>query len=151
MSLWETDEPTVLISNGLATMGFALPAAIGAALALPQERVLCFVGDGGLGMVLAELETLSRLQLKVTVVVFNDASLTLIQLKQTYATGTDHAVRYGLTDFAAAAEAMGVPGHVVDDLATLRAALERTPAGPVLIDARIDASGYADVLRAIRG
>lgn len=75
MSLWETDEPSVLISNGLATMGFALPAAIGASLALPQSRIVCFVGDGDLGMVLAELEKLARLRLNVTVVVFNDTSL----------------------------------------------------------------------------
>ena len=151
MSLWETDEPTVLISNGLATMGFALPAAIGAALALPQSRIVCFVGDGGLGMVLAELETLARLDLNVTVVVFNDACLTLIQLKQTRAAGADQAVAYGLTDFAAAAISMGVPGDVVADLASLRETLNRPAAGPFLIDARIDPSGYADVLRAIRG
>ena len=151
MSLWETDEPTVLISNGLATMGFALPAAIGAALALPESRVVCFVGDGGLGMVLAELETLARLNLNVTVVVFNDACLTLIQLKQTRAAGADQAVTYGLTDFAAAATSMGVPGEVVADIANLREALDRPAAGPCLIDARINPSGYADVMRAIRG
>jgi acetolactate synthase I/II/III large subunit len=151
MSLWETEEPTVLISNGLATMGFALPAAIGAALAEPESRVVCFVGDGGLGMVLAELETLARLRLNITVVVFNDASLTLIKLKQRTAHGGDRAVTYGLTDFAAAAMAMGVRGDVVSDLAQLRDALARPSAGPHLIDARIDASVYVDVLHAIRG
>jgi len=151
MSLWETDEPSVLISNGLATMGFALPAAIGAALGLPSSRIVCFVGDGGLGMVLAELETLARLRLNVTVVVFNDSSLTLIQLKQQRARGGEQAVTYSLTNFATAAMSMGVPGQVVVDLASLQDALERPARGPYLIDARIDASGYADVIRAIRG
>ncbi len=151
MSLWETDEPSVLISNGLATMGFALPAAIGAALALPQSRIVCFVGDGGLGMVLAELETLARLRLNVTVVVFNDASLTLIQLKQKDAHAGQQAVTYTLTDFAAAAMAMGVRGEVIVDLASLEGALTQVASGPHLIDARIDASGYADVIRLIRG
>lgn len=151
MSLWETDEPSVLISNGLATMGFALPAAIGAALALPQSRIVCLVGDGGLGMVLAELETLARLRLNVTVVVFNDASLTLIRLKQMDARGGQQAVTYTLTDFAAAAMAMGVRGEVVVDLASLEEALTQSASGPHLIDARIDASGYADVIWTIRG
>ena len=64
MPLWEVDEPgEALISSGLATMGFALPAAIAAALARPGRQVVCFTGDGGLGMALAELETLARLEL----------------------------------------------------------------------------------------
>ena len=58
MPLWEVDErDQALISSGLATMGFALPAAISAAIARPDRRVVCFVGDGGLGMTVAELET----------------------------------------------------------------------------------------------
>jgi acetolactate synthase-1/2/3 large subunit len=60
MPLWPADEPcSLLISSGLATMGFALPAAIAAALARPDRRVVCFTGDGGLGMALGELETLT--------------------------------------------------------------------------------------------
>ncbi|HWM59353.1 MAG TPA: thiamine pyrophosphate-binding protein, partial [Pseudonocardia sp.] len=97
-------EPTgphrLLISNGLATMGYAVPAAIGAALAgaalgRAGERVLCLVGDGGLGMTLAELETLARLALPVTVVVFDDAALSLIGVKQGPGQGGDAAVRFG--------------------------------------------------------
>ena len=64
MPLWEVGEPhEALISSGLATMGFALPAAIAAAIARPGRRVACLVGDGGLAMTLAELETLARLDL----------------------------------------------------------------------------------------
>ena len=60
--LWEVDAPgELLISNGLATMGFALPAAIAAALVDPSRPVVCFTGDGGLGIALAELETVARL------------------------------------------------------------------------------------------
>lgn len=152
MPLWATDRPdTVLISNGLATMGFALPAAIAAALARAGERVVCFVGDGGLGMTLAEVETLARLRLPVTVVVFNDAALTLIELKQRAGHGGPGAVRYGPIDFAAAARALGVPGHVATDVASLDDALAAVPAGPQLIDARIDASAYRDVIHVIRG
>lgn len=152
MPLWRTDEPgTVLISNGLATMGFSLPAAIAAALAAPGRRVACFVGDGGLGMVLAELETLARLQLDVTVVVFNDATLTLIRLKQGDGQGGTGAVGYRPIDFAGIATAMGVPGTAVENVDELTAALARTGTGPRLVDARIDPSAYAHVIRTIRG
>jgi acetolactate synthase-1/2/3 large subunit len=131
-------------------MGFALPAAVGAALARPSSKVICLVGDGGLGMVLAELETLARLDLDVTVVVFNDATLTLIELKQP--PGADPGpVAYRGTDFAAAARAMGVPAAIATSSGQLRDQLAGVPRGPFLVDARIDRSSYRHVLRAIRG
>jgi len=152
MPLWETDEAnSILISNGLATMGFSLPAAIGAALAHSKRRVVCLIGDGGLGMVLAELETLARLHLDVTVVVLNDDALTLIRLKQKAGHGGDRAVTYGTTDFAAIARGMGMRGTTVEDIDQLRTALASGEPGPELVDARIDPSGYAHVMRTIRG
>lgn len=152
MPLWKTDEPdSVLISNGLATMGFALPAAIAAALAHPDRRIVCFVGDAGLGMVLAELETLARLQLNVTVVVFNDAALTLIKLKQGEGQGGSGAVEYGAVDFAGIATAMGISGSVTHDVGRLRMALAASERGPRLVDARIDPSSYPHVIRVTRG
>ena len=152
MPLWQTDEAgSVLISNGLATMGFSLPAAIAAAFARPGRRIACFVGDGGLGMVLAELETLARFRLDVTVVVFDDATLTLIKLKQGEGQGGAGAVGYRPVDFAAVATAMGVPGTVVTDAAGLAAALSRPGAGPRLVDARIDPAAYPHVIATIRG
>jgi acetolactate synthase-1/2/3 large subunit len=151
MALWDTGHPgRVLISNGLATMGFALPAAVGAALADPSSKVVCLVGDGGLGMVVAELETLARLHLDVTVVVFNDATLTLIELKQP--PGADPgAVAYRATDFAAVARAMGVPAAIATTSRQLRDQLTGAPRGPFLVDARIDRRSYRHVLAAIRG
>ena len=109
------EEPgQVLISSGLATMGYAVPAAVGAALARPDQRVFCFVGDGGLGMVLGELETIARLCLAVTVVVFNDASLSLIRVKQRpEGHGDERAVRYSPIDFAAVAAGLGLPSTSV--------------------------------------
>ena len=95
MPFWPATEPLqLLISNGLATMGFALPAAIAAALARPGRPVVCMVGDGGLAMTLAELETLARLRLPVTVVVFDDAALSLIEVKQKPGQGGSEAVRF---------------------------------------------------------
>ncbi len=151
MPLWPAEQPdSVLISNGLATMGFALPAAIGAALARPDRRVVCLVGDGGLSMVLAELETLVRLALDVTVVVLDDRTLTLIGLKQTTGQGGPGAVGYGPTDFAAVARATGLAADTVVDTGGLRAALRAGP-GPRLVAARIDPTPYTHVLRTLRG
>ena len=150
MALWNTDHPSrVLISNGLATMGFALPAAVGAALARPSSKVICLVGDGGLGMVLAELETLARLDLDVTVVVFNDATLTLIELKQP--PGADPgAVAYRGTDFAAAARAMGVPAATATTSSSCVTSWPEPPRAP--FRGRPDhRSSYRHVRRAIRG
>ena len=80
---WQALEPgELLISNGLATMGFALPAAIAAQLVHPDRRVICFTGDGGLMMVASELETVARLRLPLLIVVFNDEALSLIEVKQ---------------------------------------------------------------------
>jgi len=152
MSFWRTDEPeSVLISNGLATMGFALPAAIGMALARPGRRVVCFVGDGGLSMVQAELETLARLGLDVTVVVFNDATLSLIRLKQQDGQAGRRAVGFGPINYAGVASAMGVSADVVEDVMGLRVAIGRYGTGPHLVDARVDPSGYPHMIRAIRG
>jgi acetolactate synthase-1/2/3 large subunit len=152
MPFWPASRPhQVLISNGLATMGYALPAAIGAALARPGERVFCLVGDGGLGMTLAELETLARLRLPVTVVVFDDAALSLIEIKQRTGQGDGGAVRFGPVDFAAVATAMGVPAATADDLAGVRSALRGPRVGPFLLDARISPAGYRHILTVSRG
>ncbi len=109
MPLWEVDEPRrLLISSGLATMGFALPAAIAAALCSPGQPVVAFTGDGGLGMTLAEIETAVRLRLRIVVIVFNDATLSLIKIKQRAAgQGGAEAVDYGPVSFAGVATAMG--------------------------------------------
>ena len=152
MPLWPVDEPLkALISNGLATMGFALPAAIGAALAKPGERVIAFTGDGGLGMVLAELELLARTQLPVTVVVFNDATLTLIKLKQEQNQGGREAVDYGQVNFAGIAASMGIDSATATSIDEVNMALDSVGDGPFLIDARIDPDFYSHIMKAVRG
>ena len=152
MPIWPVRRPLdLLISNGLATMGFALPAAIGAALARPTRPVMCLVGDGGLGMTMAELETVARLDLDVTVVVFNDSTLSLIEVKRDPSSPLGPGlVRYGPTDFATAARSMGLPGHVATEPDHVREALAAGP-GPRLIDARIDPEFYTHAMRVTRG
>ncbi|HEX2784681.1 MAG TPA: thiamine pyrophosphate-binding protein [Ilumatobacteraceae bacterium] len=152
MPFWRAATPLrLLISNGLATMGFALPAAIGAALARPGSPVVCMVGDGGLAMTLAELETLARLQLPVTVVVFDDAALSLIEVKQRSGQGGQEAVRFGPVDYAQVASAMGLDSAVVTTTAGARAVLAGGWDRPRLIDARIDPSTYAPLIAVTRG
>ena len=155
MPLWEVPEPRrLLVSSGLATMGYALPAAIAAALCAPQVPVVAFTGDGGLGMTLAEIETAVRLSLPIIVIVFNDAALSLIKLKQKPAgQGGDEAVRYRPVSFAAAATAMGAAGAAATterDLAAALAAALRRP-GPTVIDASVDPAGYLAVMDLSRG
>jgi acetolactate synthase-1/2/3 large subunit len=152
MPFWPAVAPLqLLISNGLATMGFALPAAIAAALARPGLPVVCMVGDGGLAMTLAELETLARLQLPVTVVVFDDAALSLIEVKQKPGQGGSAAVRFRAVDYAAVASAMGLESVVVTTAAEAAAALAGGWDHPRLIDARIDPASYASLIAATRG
>jgi acetolactate synthase-1/2/3 large subunit len=152
--MWEVDEPgELLISSGLATMGFALPAAVAAALARADRKVICCTGDGGLGMALAELETLARLRLDVIVVVFDDRALSLIAIKQGDRQGGASAVRYGTVDFAGTAASLGVPAFRADNAGELHDALAKALArgGPCLIDVAVDPAGYPAVLEAIRG
>jgi acetolactate synthase I/II/III large subunit len=155
MPLWPVDEPQrLLISSGLATMGYALPAAIGAALCSPGAPVIAFTGDGGLGMALMEIETAVRLRLRVIVVVFNDSALSLIKIKQRASgQGGDEAVGYGRTSFADAAQAMGAAAASAGDRETLAAAFTTALGrdGPTLIDARVDPAGYPALLDLTRG
>jgi acetolactate synthase-1/2/3 large subunit len=151
MPVWSAKNPNeVLISNGLATMGFSLPAAIGAAFANPDRKIICFVGDGGLGMSLAELEVISRHRLNVTVVVFNDATLTLIQLKQTDTQRDTRNVGYALSDFAAIGAAMGLKAFTASSVQEMRDALSAVAGVPSLIDARVDAADFRDIIKTAR-
>ncbi len=155
MPLWEVTQPRrLLISSGLATMGFALPAAVAAALCSAEQPVVAFTGDGGLAMALAEIETAVRLRLRIVVVVFNDAALSLIKIKQRPAgQGGGEAVGYGPVSYARAAEAMGAAAAVVRaeaELAqALAAALRRD--GPTVIDALVDPAGYPVIMDLSRG
>jgi acetolactate synthase-1/2/3 large subunit len=151
---WYALEPgELLISNGLATMGFALPAAIAAQLVHPDRRVVCFTGDGGLMMVASELETVARLRLPIVIVVFNDAALSLIEVKQEQKGFEGVSMRYAGPDLIALGRAFGLRALAATDEPTLHGALiaAQTAPGPTLIDARIDPSGYRRMLEIVRG
>ena len=151
---WHSLEPgELLISNGLATMGFALPAAVAAQLVHPDRRVICFTGDGGLMMVASELETVARLRLPIVIVVFNDAALSLIEVKQEQKGFEGVSMRYAGPELLTLGRAFGIRALAATDEATLHGALiaAQTAPGPTLIDARIDPSGYRRMLEIVRG
>jgi acetolactate synthase I/II/III large subunit len=152
--LWPVGEPNqMLISNGLSTMGFALPAAIGAALLDRRRRVVALSGDGGLLMCAGELLTAAREKLPITVVVFSDRSLTLIEIKQQRKRYRAAGVELGGVNWCAVAEGFGLAGFAATSETELADAIDRATAfdGPSLIDARIDRSNYGALMTAIRG
>jgi len=153
-SFWECFAPgDLLISNGLATMGYALPAAIAAAWHEPARGALAFTGDGGLMMCLGELATAAAMKLNLTVVVFNDALLSLIDIKKGARDLPEGALDWPEADFAQVMRGMGGAAWRVQDAERLRAALaeaEATP-GPRLIDVRTDPSSYPAQIKALRG
>ncbi len=153
-TFWPATEPNgLLISNGLATMGFALPAAIAAALAAPGRPALAFTGDGGLLRCLGELATAASLRARVVVVVFNDAALSLIALKKAGRSLPEGSLDWAHPGFADAARGLGCAGVTVETEAAYRAALAAALAadGPTVIDVRIDPSGYPAQMTAARG
>jgi acetolactate synthase I/II/III large subunit len=144
--LWEAYEPrSVLQSSGLATMGCALPLAMGVKIAEPQRPVIAFSGDAGLLMVLGELSTLAELKIPITVVVFVDASLALIEMKQRARQLPNVGVDFAAHDFPAIARAFRGVGETVADVHSLdkalRAALSRSE-GFTLIAAMVDRLAY---------
>ncbi|MFL1462102.1 thiamine pyrophosphate-dependent enzyme [Roseococcus sp. DSY-14] len=153
-SFWQAERPgDLLISNGLATMGHALPAAIAAAIHDPGRGALAFTGDGGLLMAMGELATACALRLRLVVVVFNDAALSLIGIKTGGRDLPARSLDWPECDFAQVMRGLGGQawraGNEAELAAALRAAFEC--AGPALVDARCDPSSYARQIAALRG
>lgn len=129
-------------SGGLGTMGFGLPAAIGMALAAPDNKTICFSGDGSLMMNLQEFATAAEHNLDLKVIVLNNNHLGLVRQQQTLFYNRNlSAVKFEqMTDFPAVAQAMGVDGidlsHCDHPYQALRDAL--TKSGPCLINIPID-------------
>ena len=141
--LYQAYEPnTVIISNGFASMGIALPGAIGAKLVHPDRKVVALCGDGGFLMNAQELETAKRIGAGIVVVIWRDNGYGLIDWKQRNEFGRPFGVEFDNPDFVKLAESFGIPGFrpaSADDLyPTLRRALDLP--GPSVIDVPIDYS-----------
>ena len=150
---WQAYGPReFLTSNGLASMGYAVPGALGARLAWPDRPVVAFTGDGGFLMAVAELQTSMREKLPITIVVFDDAEIGLIRVKQEIKGIPLHGVQLGGCDWEKIAQGFGADGTVVEtehglgDALAAAARSERT----TVIGVRIDGSGYVDQFNALR-
>jgi len=130
----------LISSGGLGTMGFALPAAIGAQMALPQEQVWVTVGDGGFQMNIQELATVVQEKLPLKIAVLNNGYLGMVrQWQQLFFEGRYSGTPLLGPNFAQVAEAYGIPGLTVrardEVVAALSQAIEAE--GPVLIDFQV--------------
>ena len=111
MAQWPAYEPeTFLTTNGLSSMGYAIPGAIAAKLARPDRPVVALMGDGGFLMYAGEVETLARLKLPVVVVVMNDAALSSIKVKQAKRKLPSVGVDFGEPDYVGLARSFGLLG-----------------------------------------
>ncbi len=145
--MWEAqyykhEHPRSLItSGGLGTMGFALPAAVGAKFACPEKEVWAVVGDGGFQMTQAELSTIAQEQVKVNVAIINNGYLGMVRQWQEFF----YERRYAATpllnpDFVKLAEAHGLSGIAVTERAGVVPGVEaaREQPGAVVIDFKVE-------------
>lgn len=133
---------SVLISNGLASMGIALPGAIAAGLVDPARPVVAVMGDGGFLMNAQELETAKRLGVHCVLLVLNDNDYGLISWKQRQHEHRSVSTRIGNPDFPLLAKAFGIEGGRASTMAELRPLLERALREPGiwLIEVPVDPS-----------
>ena len=123
---YATERPnTVVISNGLASMGIALPGAIAAKLVRPERRVVAFSGDGGFLMNVQELETAKRLGVAIVAVVLVDGRLGVIEVNERRLFRRTFGTTFGNPDFVQLARAFGVAGFAVERATDLGPTLQR--------------------------
>jgi acetolactate synthase-1/2/3 large subunit len=142
---WTTYEPrTFFVANGLSSMGYSIPVAAAARLLHRDRPVVAFVGDGGLGMYLGELETLVRAKIDILIVVFADGSLELIRRAQLRKGVSTSGISFDNPNFAKLGEAMGFLAHEVSTRTELRRVLPKLIAGRGvrLLAVRIDGDAY---------
>ncbi|HGD3268812.1 TPA: acetolactate synthase AlsS [Streptococcus agalactiae] len=132
----------LLFSNGMQTLGVALPWAISAALLRPNTKVISVSGDGGFLFSAQELETAVRLHLPIVHIIWNDGKYNMVEFQEEMKYGRSSGVDFGPVDFVKYAESFGAKGYRVDSKdsfeETLKQALIDAENGPVLIDVPID-------------
>ena len=139
---YKVAEPgTFITSGGLGTMGFGVPAAIGAKMARPEREVWAIVGDGGFQMTQAELQTMVQENVKVNIAIINNGYLGMVRQWQQFF----HDRRYSATpmsspDYVKLADAHGLSGVRVTRRADMADALKhaRASAGAVVMDFRVE-------------
>jgi len=135
--MWEAqyfhhEHPRSLItSGGLGTMGFALPAAIGAKFACPEKEVWVIAGDGGFQMTAAELSTIAQEKLKINIAIINNGYLGMVRQWQEFFYDRNYeSTPLVSPDFVKLADAHGIPGRAVRTRSELGAAVEEARSSP---------------------
>ncbi|MYB33468.1 MAG: biosynthetic-type acetolactate synthase large subunit [Acidobacteria bacterium] len=145
--MWEAqyyhhrDPRTLITSGGLGTMGFALPAAVGAKLARPDAEVWVVAGDGGFQMTMAELATIAQEKIKINVAIINNGYLGMVRQWQEFFYDRRYAGTPILSpDFAALARSFGLGGEVVKTRQEVEGAVERARADErtVVLDFQVE-------------
>jgi acetolactate synthase-1/2/3 large subunit len=140
---WRATRPrSVLMSNGLSAMGFAMPAAIAAGLCT-KRPVYCFVGDGGFAMTQSELGLAAENKLPIVFIVMCDNSLNLIELKQHFRSIPSTATRLSEVDVVQIAQGLGCDAERASDVSSLEKCLAAGAKDrPLVIEAPIDPAQY---------
>ncbi|KRM55719.1 acetolactate synthase [Lacticaseibacillus sharpeae JCM 1186 = DSM 20505] len=132
----------LLFSNGMQTLGVALPWAIAASLVRPHSKAISVSGDGGFLFSGQELETAVRLHSNLVQIIWNDGHYDMVKFQEEKKYGRNAAVDFGPVDFVQYAESFGAKGLRVTDAANLRSVLEEAfnTDGPVVVDIPVDYS-----------
>jgi acetolactate synthase-1/2/3 large subunit len=145
--MWEAqyyhhDLPRTLItSGGLGTMGFALPAAIGAKFACPDKEVWVIAGDGGIQMTSPELATIAQEKIKINIAIINNGYLGMVRQWQEFFYERNYeATPLVSPDFVKLADAHGIPGRAVRNRTELAAAVAqaRSSEGAFLLNFMVE-------------
>ena len=148
-ALYDVQQSGVQHIRTAGSLGWALPASLGAQLARPLDRVACVTGDGGIGYHLADIETAVRRKLPVVFVLMNNGTLGFeYQVQRKRLGRVDPSfIDFGAVDYAGVARACGAGGRRVTERADLVPALREALAdgGPFLLDVDIDRAANAPV------
>lgn len=140
-----TGQRKMLGSFSHGSMANAMPMAIGAALARPNQQVIALCGDGGISMLLGDLATIAQYKLPIKLVVFNNRALGMVKLEMEVAGLPDYQTDMHNPDFAMVAKAMGINSYNVDDPEEVEDTLKRAfnEDGPALIAIQTDPNALA--------
>ena len=135
-----------LTSGGMGSMGFSLPAAVGASYAAPGDPIVLIAGDGGFQCNIQELQTVARNRLPIKLIVLNNHCHGMVrQFQESYFVKRYQSTLWGYSapDFAKVAAAYGIPGRAVSNPAEIETAVQwlwTEPGAPMLLDVQIDVS-----------
>jgi acetolactate synthase-1/2/3 large subunit len=150
---WQSYGPReFLTSNGLGTMGYAIPGALAARLAHPDRPVIAFAGDGGFLMAVGDIHTAVKEKLPIIVLVFDDREIALIRIKQELKQIPRFGIELGGLDWVSLARGFGADGAFVETESQLIDALTAAvkSSNTTIIAVHIDGSCYVDQFNALR-